>query len=116
MNTKYIYMGIYLLGVIIAAISQIMLKKSANKTHGSVIKEYLNPKVITAYGLFFLSSLASVLAFKEVPLSMGPILGATEYIFIAVLGYLMLGEKVGKRKIIGLAFIVAGVLVCSFKF
>ena len=37
-------------------------------------------------GCFFLSSLLTIIAFREVPLSVGPILEASGYIYIAVLG------------------------------
>ncbi len=111
-----VYIGIYLAGVIVAAISQIMLKKSTAKKHDKLWQEYLNTRVICTYGLFFLSMLATMLAYKRVPLSMGPLLGATEYIFVAVLGYIFLKEKIGKRKLIGLLLIIGGVIVYSLKF
>ena len=44
--SMFIYAGILVLGVFISSISQILLKKSANKKHGSFIKEYMNPIVI----------------------------------------------------------------------
>ncbi len=103
-------------GVIVAAVSQIMLKKSTAKKHDKLWQEYLNTRVIFTYGLFFLSMLATMLAYKKVPLSMGPLLGATEYIFVAVLGYIFLKERIGKRKLLGLLFIVGGVVVYSMKF
>lgn len=40
-------------GTFFSAISQILLKQSANKDYSNPLKEYLNWRVITAYGLFF---------------------------------------------------------------
>ena len=37
----------------LTAISQVLLKKSANQTYKSWIYEYLNWRVIVAYGIFF---------------------------------------------------------------
>ncbi len=113
MNKVLIYSSIYLLGVIVSAFAQILLKKSANIERENKIKEYLNFKTIFAYGIFFGATLCSVFAYKYVPLSMGPILGTTEYIFVALLSYWLLKEKIGKKKLIGLVTIIIGVLVFS---
>ena len=52
MNKVVIYSGIYILGVIISALAQILLKKSASVERKSKIKEYLNFKTIFAYTIF----------------------------------------------------------------
>jgi len=105
------YIALFLFSVFISSVSQIMLKTSANIKYKRWIDEYLNPKVIVAYGLFFASSLLTVFAYKYVPLSMGPILEATGYVFVSVLGYFVLKEKIGKRKIIGLIIIISGIMI-----
>ena len=110
---QVIFSGIFVLSVLISSISQIMLKKSANKTYDSKIREYLNPTVIIAYGLFFLATLITVFAYKYVPLSSGPILESTGYIFVAVLGYFVLKERFTKKKVIGMALIIFGILFFS---
>ena len=51
-----LYSGILLLGTFISAVSQVILKKAAEKTHPSKIKEYLNFPVIFAYSLFVLTT------------------------------------------------------------
>lgn len=116
MNDFIFYILLYLSGVFISAISQIILKKSAGIQYKNKIKEYLNPKVIIAYTIFFLATLCNVFAYKMVPLSMGPILGATEYIFVAVLSFFILKERINKKKLIGLLTIVGGVIVFSLDF
>ena len=113
MNKVLIYSGIYILGVIVSALAQVLLKKSADIERESKIKEYLNFKTIFAYSVFFGATLCTVIAYKYVPLSMGPILGTTEYVFVAILSYYLLKEKISKRKLIGLITIVLGVLIFS---
>ncbi len=107
------YVCVFLFSVFISSVSQIILKSSANETHESGLKEYLNAKVIIAYTIFFASSLLTILAYKKVPLSMGPILEATGYIWVSILGYFILKEHVGKKKLLGLVLIVVGVIVFS---
>lgn len=113
MNKVVLYSGIYILGIIISSFAQILLKKSANIERNSKIEEYLNIRTILAYTIFFGATLCSVFAYKYIPLSFGPILGTTEYIFIAILSYFFLKEKINKRKLLGLIIIVIGVFIFS---
>lgn len=108
-----IFSLVFVVSVLISSISQVMLKTSANKSYSDRIKEYLNPTVIIAYGLFFLSTLITVFAYKVVPLSLGPVLESTGYIFVAVLGVLLLKEKMSRRKLFGMILILAGIALFS---
>ena len=74
MNEKILFALIFLFGVFISSISQIILKKAALKQYDSKIKEYMNPRVIFAYIIFFAATLCSIMAYKVIPLSLGPIL------------------------------------------
>ncbi len=114
MSDLFIYSCVIVLAAFISSVSQIMLKKSAKKTYPSRIKEYLNPLVITAYAMFFGCTLISMYGLKVVPLSMAPALEATGYIFVAVLSYIFLKEKLTVRQIAGMALIAGGIVVSSF--
>lgn len=113
MNQELQYSLLMVLSTFIASCSQILLKKSAEKQYDSKIKEYLNPYVLLGYGLFFACSLLSVLALRHVPLSKGPVLESTSYIFITLLSYIFLKEKVTKGKFLGMACILLGIYICS---
>ena len=80
----------------------------------SRIKEYLNSLVISAYAIFFLATLCSIYAYKVVPLSMGPILEATSYIYVTIFGVVIFKEKLSARKLIALGLIIAGIAFYSF--
>lgn len=107
------YSLIYVTGVLISAFSQIMLKKAAGRQYSSKIKEYLNPLVIIAYMLFFGCTLISMFALKVVPLSMSPMLEATGYIFVAVLSFIFFKERLNKRQLLGMALVLAGIVIFS---
>ena len=111
MSELAVYSGIMIISTLISSISQVMLKKSAGKTYESKIKEYLNPFVITAYGLFFGCTLITMYALKVVPLSMAPILEATGYIFVSVLSYIFLKEKMTRKQLLGMAVIIIGIVI-----
>lgn len=108
-----IYSGFILFGTFISAVSQVMLKKAAQKTYDSPIKEYLNPLVISAYIIFFAATLCSIYAYKVVPLSMGPVLEATSYIYVTLFGVAIFHEKISKRKLGALVLILSGIVVYS---
>ena len=102
-----------LFSVFISSVSQILLKKAANRTYESTIKEYMNPLVIGAYGMFFCSVILTMLALRYVPLSMSPILESTGYIFVSVMGYFFLKERFTRRKLLGFALILVGVIISN---
>lgn len=110
-KTVLLYSCVLLLGVFISAISQVMLKKAAMKKHESVLKEYLNPLVIFAYVLFVGTTFLSILAYKGIPLSMGPILEATSYIYVTIFGVTIFKEKMNSKKVVALGMIIVGIVV-----
>lgn len=111
MNSLPVYICIFIAGVFVSSVSQVMLKVSAGKTYPSKLKEYLNPLVIVAYILFFSCTFIGLYALKVVPLSMSPVLEASGYIFVAVLSRLFLKEKISKKKMLGLGVIICGILI-----
>ncbi len=112
MNTTVaLYAAIMLVSVFISAVSQVLLKISANRTHESTVKEYTNPLVIGAYAMFILSTLLTVYAYREVPLSLGPVLESTSYLYVTAFGALIFKEKVTGKKLVALALIVGGICV-----
>lgn len=108
------YAGLLLLlGVFLSAISQVMLKKAALRQYSSKLREYLNPLVIVAYTIFVGTTFLSIYAYKGIPLSMGPVLEATSYIYVTIFGVTIFKEKLNKRKLVGLALIIAGIIIYS---
>ena len=104
-------MLLFLLGVVVVSFSQVLLKKSATIPYPNRLREYLNVYVISGYAIAFLSSFLTMLAFRQVSLSLGAILMALEYIFVAILSRLFFREKIGRRKLAGLALIILGAVV-----
>lgn len=107
------YALLALLSVFVSAISQVILKKSAQKSYGSVIREYLNVPVISAYAIFFIATILTVFAYKGIPLSMGAVLEATGYIYVTYFGVKIFHERINKQKIIALVLIISGIIVYS---
>lgn len=107
------YIIVWIVSVLISSIAQVMLKAEANKKHESRMKEYLNPMVITAYGIFFLSTFLTMFALKYVPLTYSPIIEPLSYIFVPVIGVLVLKEKITARRMLGIAIMLVGIVIFS---
>lgn len=110
-----IYMILIIFSSLIAAISQVLLKISANKKYRSRLYEYLNFHVITAYILLFSTLLLNIYAYRGVEYKIGAVLTSFSYIFVNILGTVIFKEKQTKRKIVGEILIIAGVIVYNFK-
>lgn len=102
-----------LFGVFVASFSHVMLKKSAMAKHSSPLGEYLNPLVIGGYALSVGATICSVIAFRFIPLSMGPILDATGYFYVMLFGITLFHERIDRTKLLALAIIIAGVVIYS---
>ena len=109
-----IFLVVFLCSVLISSISQILLKKSADRTYDSRLKEYLNPLVIVAYIMFFCSMMITMYCYRYVDVSAGPIFESAGYVFVGILGFIFLKEKFTVKKTIGMVLILLGIVVFSF--
>ena len=110
MNSTCYYL-LYLVSVTIAAFSQLLLKKSANRSHDSFLKEYLNPYVIGGYALLVMSMLFTIGAYRGLAYKNGPIIESLGYILVMLLSGIFLKEKITSRKVAGTALILVGIVV-----
>ena len=106
--------ALLLTGVLISAVSQVLLKKSAMKQYDSLSREYLNPYVAVAYSMFLASTFLSILAYRKIPLSMGPVLESSSYIYVTVFGKKIFRENISVRNYLALVLILAGIFVYAF--
>jgi small multidrug resistance pump len=105
------YILIYIFSVFVASFAQIILKISARKAHLSIIKEYLNKEVICAYVILLSSTVLTIIAYRGVDLKRGPILESVGYIYILLLSWIFLKEKITPYKLLGIMIIIAGVFI-----
>lgn len=98
-------------GTFFSAISQILLKQSANKDYSNPLKEYLNWRVITAYGLFFGILLLNTWCYTQVDMKYGPVIDTAAYVFVLILSKVILKEQITRGKIMGNLIIILGIIV-----
>lgn len=96
---------------IIAAVSQLFLKTSANEEHENVIKKFLNVKVIFAYGLLFLSTVFNVFAYRKLSLKYQPMIDSTGLIWVTILAAVFINEKPSRIKLLSILVTLAGVVI-----
>ncbi|WP_040198382.1 EamA family transporter [Candidatus Soleaferrea massiliensis] len=104
------YIG-YLFAEFISAVANLILKTSANKKPRSFLKKFLNVRVISSYGVFVIANLINVLALKHMELKFVPALQATGFIWILILSAVFLKEKPTRKKLIGNALILIGLVI-----
>ena len=109
MNNMFLLIALF--SVIIASFSQVMLKLGAGKVYNSKIREYLNFYVITGYGMLFLSMILTIVAYSHLSYLSVPVVEAVGYVLVPVLSYLIFKEKLTKRKLLGILFILLGIMV-----
>ena len=99
------------LGPFFTAFSQLLLKQSAGKTYRHPIFEYLNWRVITAYGIFVGVLLLNTYAYTHVDMKYGAVIDTFSYVFVMLLSYFILKEKFTKGKLAGNLLIMTGIFI-----
>ncbi len=107
------YFFLLLFSVTMAAFSQVLLKKGAQKQYGGFLREYLNPYVITGYLMLFGSMVMTMIAYRGVSFITVPIMEALGYILVPLLSVFFFGEKITAKRALGMACILAGVFIAN---
>ena len=100
-----------LAGTFFTAISQVLIKQSANKKYSNPLLEYLNWRVIVAYGIFFGVLLLNTWCYTKVDMRFGPVIDTAAYVFVLIFSRVILNEKITKGKLVGNLLIIAGILI-----
>lgn len=105
------YYVIVILGVVISAFAQILLKRSSAK-EASFVRQYVNWRVITGYALIFAALLMDLYAMRNgIKAKEVSTLESLSYLFVPVLSIMILKERISVRKWIGIAIIISGVVI-----
>lgn len=105
------YMLILFATTFFTAISQVLMKQSAQMEHKSWIYEYLNWRVILAYGIAFTVLMVNTYAYTEVDIKYASIIDSFSYVNVMLFSYLLLKEKFTRMQLVGNLIIIAGILI-----
>lgn len=106
-----VYMLLMFAGTFFTAVSQVLLKQSANRQWSSAIREYLNWRVILSYFIFFCVLILNTYAFTKVEMKYGTVIDAFSYVFVMLLSYFLLHEKFTRGRVIGNLIIITGIVI-----
>lgn len=105
------YLMLMFLGTFFAAVSQILLKQSADRTYERPLGDYLNWRVITSYGMYFGILFLNTWCYTKIDMKYGSIVDTCCYVFVMLLSCLILKEKITRRKLAGNLLIICGVII-----
>ena len=97
--------------VVIAGFSQVLLKKGASRQYSSLIFEYVNPFVISGYGLLVMSTVLTTIAYMRLDYKNGPVVEALGFPLVMILSKHFFGEKISRKKVLGNLIIVLGIVI-----
>lgn len=106
---KYALLMIF--SALVAAVSQMLLKKSALKKYKSILFEYMNPYVIIGYCLLVATMFINIVAYGGIEYKVGAILATTSYLFVMIFGRIFFNEKITIRKVVGIVLIITGIVI-----
>ncbi|GLC82506.1 EamA family transporter [Lacrimispora brassicae] len=107
------YFLIAILSCLLSSLSQILLKKSAQKHSESIVKEYVNTYVIGGYFITAVCMVLMIIAYRGMPYKYGAVIESLAYLYIMIFSKLLLGEKLTKKKVAGNLIIIFGVIIFS---
>ncbi len=106
-----VFFLIMIFSELLAATSQVLLKKSAQKEYPNFIREYLNILVITGYGLLVLSIIVGIFCYKVLGYLGVVVMEPIAYIMVMFFSRVIFKEKITVNKIIGMCLIIGGIVI-----
>jgi len=107
-----LYYSIVAFSIFMAAVSQMLLKKAATIQYGSIIREYLNPWVISGYVLLGLSLLFNIYAMSKGVLAKEvSVMESLSYVFVPALSWMCFKEVITWRKVLAIFVIIIGIVI-----
>lgn len=103
-------LGLLLTVSVLTAIGQICFKKVAVLEH-KLLRKFLDPLFLVGAFLFVCCPVMSSLAAQAVDFSVMYAMTALNYVFVLLLSWTALKEKIDRPKVIGVVVIIVGVWV-----
>jgi drug/metabolite transporter (DMT)-like permease len=102
-----------LLATFLGAIGSIFMKKGAAQFNFRIREQLRNSKLIIGVFFFLSSTIIYLPALRMAKLSSIYPISSLIYVWVIILSAPMLGEKINRFKIAGVAFIIAGILLLT---
>ena len=106
-----LYYALLIVMTMLGAVASLFLKKASGS--GNILKLIKNINFYIGGFLYFASALVNIVVLKHLDYSIVLPLTSITYIWTMLLSYIILCEKITKRKIGGIVFIVIGAIFVS---
>ncbi|NMB52495.1 MAG: hypothetical protein GX999_09225 [Bacteroidales bacterium] len=108
-----VYFGLALVAVLFTSISQVLLKIGSRQrnTFGHSLSPYLNKYTLSAYALFLLVTMLSVVVLQHIPLKLYYAITSLNFVAVALLSWGHLKEEMHREMVVGVFLIVLGFVV-----
>jgi len=113
MATKLWAIGLIILCTAFTSVAQVFYKAGAKALEFNLISLITNIPLIIGLALYGIGAVLMILAFKGGEVSVLYPIIATSYIWVTLLSFLLFNENVNAFRIIGILFIVFGVVFVS---
>ena len=111
MNGNLIHIAVLILICCISAFSQVLLKKASTKKYTTFLQQYLNPYVITGYGMFFAVLAVNIWLLRFLPVTVCSAFSESLPLVLSlVTGRIIFNEQLTKTGLAGAALVIAGIL------
>ncbi|WP_309235867.1 MULTISPECIES: DMT family transporter [Planktothrix] len=114
-SANWISWSLVLIAAMNTGIGNLLLKKSRLEAPDpSILTLLLSPWFMAAILVYGINLIVFAKALDRLPVSIAyPVFAAIGFSLVALMGSLFLGERVGLNQMIGLSFIVAGIVIMS---
>jgi multidrug transporter EmrE-like cation transporter len=98
--------------LVAGVVGQLLLKAGATG-QGDFLVQLMRPATLVGLGFYGLAAMLYIVALRGIPVSVAFPAAATQYVIVAMVGWLVYGEPAGLQQVAGLALIVIGVLMLA---
>lgn len=98
--------------LVAGVIGQLLLKAGATGP-GDFVVQLLRPATIVGLGFYGLAAMLYIVALRAIPVSVAFPAAATQYVIVALVGWIVYAEPTGLQQVGGLVLIVVGVLMLA---
>lgn len=111
--SKYTAILIYVFSGMITGFSQLLLKLAANgsKKDDIGMKQLFDWRIICSYAMLMGTVVLNMFAMRYIPYKYVPVLSTTSYIFVLLLSWIVLHEKLYRKQLCGMIMIVVGLVI-----
>lgn len=102
-----------LIGALVVGVLGQLLLKTGAASPGTVVEQVLRPTTIAGLALYGGGAFLYLYALRGIPISVAFPSAASQYVVVAIVGWLVWAEPVGLQQVAGLALIIGGVLLLA---